>query len=268
MSESLSDPIRLWSSPREAAWGRRDVYFQIPMSRNLAIGIVLSLVLHFFFLFALKKPVELKMPEEAGPLDVQLAPPATPHPSERPHPIERPSPVQQERRPERQRVRPSESRAMPVLTAPKSNALQQAAPKMSFMDYVNAARRRRDADQNEYPEKPQPMGPMQDSGVKPQGTSGVFQLIRISDSSAEFSFRGWHSEYSNSHKEVFDVEAGTGQDVKLAVIRKIIEIIRRYYKGDFNWDSQRLGTVVVLSARPKDDKALESFLMKDFFGSS
>lgn len=259
MSESLPEPLRLWLQPQETAWGRRDVYFQIPMSRNLAIGIVFSLLLHLFFFFGLKKPIEMKIPAETGPLDVQLIPLEKPRPRE---------PVHEEKSPKKTiAIKKSPSRMPPVLTVPESKPVREAAPKMSFLDYVNAARKRRDAEGNEYPDKHQAMGPFPDGGRKPQGTSGVFQLIRMDDSSAEFSFRGWHSEYSNSHKEVFEVEAGSGGDVKLAVVRKMIEIIRRYYKGDFNWDSQRLGGVVVLSARLKDDKALESFLMKDFFGS-
>jgi hypothetical protein len=45
----------------------------------------------------------------------------------------------------------------------------------------------------------------------------------------------------------------------------MITLIRGYYKGDFNWQSQRLNKVVVLSARPDDNSGLEAFLMKEFF---
>jgi hypothetical protein len=45
----------------------------------------------------------------------------------------------------------------------------------------------------------------------------------------------------------------------------MIELIRKHYSGDFNWDSRRLGRVVVLSARIEDTASLEGFMMKEFF---
>ena len=36
--------------------------------------------------------------------------------------------------------------------------------------------------------------------------------------------------------------------------------------GNFNWDSHRLGRVVILSARIDDNAGLETFLMREFFG--
>jgi hypothetical protein len=46
----------------------------------------------------------------------------------------------------------------------------------------------------------------------------------------------------------------------------MIELIRQYHKGDFNWESYRLDRVVVLSARSEDSKGLEDFLIREFFG--
>jgi hypothetical protein len=42
-------------------------------------------------------------------------------------------------------------------------------------------------------------------------------------------------------------------------------LIRTHYQGNFNWDSRRLGRVIVLSARPEDNAELEAFLMREFF---
>ena len=98
------------------------------------------------------------------------------------------------------------------------------------------------------------------------GTSGVFQLTRINTRSATFVFRGWTSALSNVRRETFEVEATPEADVQLMVIRKMIEIIRRHYQADFNWESERLGRVIVLSARPQDTAGLEAFLMREFFG--
>ena len=56
-------------------------------------------------------------------------------------------------------------------------------------------------------------------------------------------------------------------NVELAIVKKMIEIIRREYQGNFRWESQRLDRVIVLSARLEDNTGLESFLMKEFFSS-
>jgi hypothetical protein len=83
---------------------------------------------------------------------------------------------------------------------------------------------------------------------------------------AQFSFRGWTNNY-NAKREYFEVEAAAA-DLQRAVVRKMIELIRRYYSGDFNWESQRLGRVVILSARQEDSAGLEDFMILEFFGAN
>jgi len=61
------------------------------------------------------------------------------------------------------------------------------------------------------------------------------------------------------------VEAGPDGDVERAIIRKMIELIRQFHQEDFNWESQRLNRVIVLSARMRDNDGLEDFLMREFF---
>jgi len=98
-----------------------------------------------------------------------------------------------------------------------------------------------------------------------QGTNGVFQILSKSTRVASFSFRGWKTGGVNNWKQVIEVDAGLGGDIELAIVRRMIELIRTHYKGDFSWESQRLGRVVNLSARPEDSAGLESFLVKEFF---
>ena len=98
-----------------------------------------------------------------------------------------------------------------------------------------------------------------------EGTSGVFQILRKGVRTAEFAFNGWKPDASRRWREVIEVDAGIGGDVELAIIRRMIELIRGHYKGDFNWQSYRLGKVIVLSARPEDNEALEDFLSREFF---
>jgi hypothetical protein len=98
------------------------------------------------------------------------------------------------------------------------------------------------------------------------GTNGIFEITSLNSRRAAFAFRGWTNDYSNARRESFEVEASTGQDVRLLMIRKMITLIRQHYPGDFNWDSHRLGRVEVKSARLEDSADLENFMMMEFFG--
>jgi hypothetical protein len=86
-------------------------------------------------------------------------------------------------------------------------------------------------------------------------------------STASFSFRGWTGNTSNAHRQVIDVQAEAGEDIRHAIVRRMIALIRTYYQGEFNWESERLGRTIVLSARPEDNSGLEEFMMREFFGS-
>jgi hypothetical protein len=96
-------------------------------------------------------------------------------------------------------------------------------------------------------------------------TGGVFQILEKGTRRAQFAFRGWANDTRGSWKEVIEVDAGLGGDVDRAIVRRMIELIRGYYKGDFKWESHRLGRVVTLSARVADNDGLEAFMMREFF---
>lgn len=97
------------------------------------------------------------------------------------------------------------------------------------------------------------------------GTNGVFQITRKSVRTAAFVFRGWTTDAGNARREFIEVDAGLNGDIERAVVQRMIELIRRYYSGNFNWESLRLGRTVVLSARPEHQQELEDFLIKEFF---
>ena len=101
--------------------------------------------------------------------------------------------------------------------------------------------------------------------LQTSGTSGIFQILRIGPRTAEFSFRAWTTGQSNPRLQYIQVDAGPDGSVERAIIRRMIQLIREHYKEDFNWESHRLHRVVVLSAREKDTKGLEDFLMREFF---
>ena len=95
--------------------------------------------------------------------------------------------------------------------------------------------------------------------------SGVFQILNVGPRVAQFRFVGWTNDARDSKRQTITVDAGLNGDVQLAIIDRMIELIRIHYSGDFNWDSQRLGRVVVLSARKSDQDELRRFMMREFF---
>lgn len=162
-------------------------------------------------------------------------------------------------------------------TPPPTPAAEQ--PDMSTM--LNAARERRRAAQ-EAQGRDNPDAPADSRGTGNDialaninrslqaargkfGTNGVFQVLHKGVRTAQFSFRGWSSDARENWRQVIEVDAGAGGDVERAVVRRMIVLIRSHFSGDFNWDSRRLGRVVVLSARPGDGEGLENFLMREFF---
>ncbi len=117
---------------------------------------------------------------------------------------------------------------------------------------------------------PQSEGDRRDAKIKENlnldGTNGIFSIRNLSARDAQFSFKGWKNNVNTARLEVIDVRAPDGVDIKKAVIRKMITIIRREYDGDFKWDSRRLHRVITLSARQQDTRTLEDFMMLEFFG--
>ncbi|MFZ6681501.1 MULTISPECIES: hypothetical protein [unclassified Undibacterium] len=170
----------------------------------------------------------------------------------------------------------------PIAQPPPPQA-KETPPEMDMMALANAAReRRRPAEQAAAQENEgarqagRGMTPQEvaEANVKRSmqqaanrgGGSGVFELGTVGTRVASFTFRGWNTRVIASNgKQSFEVDAGLGGDVRLAVVRRMIEIIRMEYKGDFNWESRRLGRVIVKSARPEDSAELENFLLKEFF---
>ncbi len=105
-------------------------------------------------------------------------------------------------------------------------------------------------------------------GDDPRRGGGVFQLRRMGYDDAEFYFNGWSQDIGRIARQRIEVRKGTNPDIRVAVIRRIIEIIRAQEPGDFVWVSRRLGRQIALSARPGDNAGLEDFMMREFFGDA
>ncbi|MGB8432835.1 MAG: hypothetical protein WCE38_01055, partial [Burkholderiales bacterium] len=105
-------------------------------------------------------------------------------------------------------------------------------------------------------------------GHDPEGGGGIFQVQRMGLDDAEFVFFGWNKDIRRNSRQLIEVQRGDNSDIRIAVIRRMIAIIRENESGDFVWMSKRLGQNITLSARLRDNEGLESFLMRDMFADA
>ena len=102
-------------------------------------------------------------------------------------------------------------------------------------------------------------------GNAPQNGGGTFQIRRMDYQDAQFTFYGWNRDINRRTFQVIDVQRGNSPTINLAIVRKIIAIIRDFEQADFRWHSKRLGRDMTLSARREDTAQLEAFMMQEFF---
>jgi hypothetical protein len=98
-----------------------------------------------------------------------------------------------------------------------------------------------------------------------KNSGGLFQITRLGYNDAEFTFFGWNTDIRRRASQRIEVRRGDESDIRLAVVRRMIAIIRQYEQEDFLWRSNRLGRDITLSARPADTQGLEDFLLREFF---
>ncbi|MEP7329583.1 MAG: hypothetical protein ABI777_10255 [Betaproteobacteria bacterium] len=102
-------------------------------------------------------------------------------------------------------------------------------------------------------------------GGEPRNGGGMFQLRQLGLDEAQFMFFGWNTDIRRKVNQRIDVQRGNNPDIRIAVVRKIIAIIRTQESGNFRWQSLRLGRDLNLSARVEDTAELEAFMMREFF---
>ncbi len=96
-------------------------------------------------------------------------------------------------------------------------------------------------------------------------TGGVFEVVDQSFNSAGLKFRGWNPNFKRRWLQQVQVERGLEPDIETAIVKKMIELIRKEKPGDFIWESRRLNRNVPLSARVQDQAELHAFLLKEMF---
>ena len=283
--------LKILSGSRIVFWDEwaKDRYLEIRIRRNTFIAVLMSLAVHgiVLFVFAHKKLV--------GASSVAYSPPTTLNVHLAGLPAKKVLSVALQ-----EAIKPKnpDIKAQPKLPTPRIIAVEKNSPisipkparkapviprndaPADLMSYIKAQRQRSQGVEDSHARedaapKANTGGPSADeirdaniqNNLQQQGTNGIFEIRRKTLRTAQFSFKGWKNNYSNARLEIIDVEAGPDGNIDLAIIKKMIEIIRREYKGDFNWESDRLGRSVVLSARIEDNAALEEFLMQDFLAT-
>ncbi len=279
--------------PNKFAWELpppRDTYLHLSIRRSTLYAFLVSLMVHLLALYVIP-PLHVNTGDpsakaERDSLVVNLKPRMSASIAPRPS-----AGIPKTRSPEAPRKKAS---APPVVAVNKSRTndltkpaspvtppvlapAAETAPDMQA--YVNAARARRQAAEGftgresaeaasseHEPSEDEIRMTRVKRNLNP-GTNGVFQILNMDARTAAFSFHGWTTDSSNSRREYIQVELGTNSDIEIAIVRKMIELIRRYYKGNFNWESQRLDRIVSLSARAEDNASLEEFMVKEFFGA-
>lgn len=279
----------------------------IDVSRNRNDGVVipriwvafaLSVLLHIAALWELP-PISVKLPgagigaDSPTPLTLRLIPPGPPIAPPSSSAPSQPAPEPAPRTP-KPKAAPRPPPAPPViaLKQPKPDAKAPVqAPSVPVQPSVDGdmaalieARRRARGDASPAP----PAAAAEDDnarrnriiagnlgterdrtfGYDPSRGGGVFQIERINLDYAEFIFHGWNKDVRRNTKQLIEVRKGNSSDIRLAVVRRMIAIIREYEQEDFLWVSQRLGRNLTLSARARDNAGLEEFMMREFFSDS
>ena len=103
------------------------------------------------------------------------------------------------------------------------------------------------------------------AGADRDDTGGVFSIVDQTYHSADVKFRGWNTNFKRNWSQQVHVEQGSEIDIETAIVKKMIELIRKEKPGDFVWESHRLGREVPMSARKEDEAELQAFLLKEFF---
>jgi hypothetical protein len=255
-----------------------------PNRTGLIVTVLLHILLVAFFLFN-KATREKHAAPPAGATMVYISPlpvgKPKPKPQQQQAPKKRPKtppPVQIKRLPntitlpnEKPRKVVEEAEPKPVVTPPP--------PEVDMQAYIDARRKARGAKDPSEQSTEETEGARanrialaniaaangRSHGDDRNETGGVFSISNQTFHSAELKFRGWNPNFKRRWLQQLTVEQGTEIDVETAIVKKMIELIRKEKTGDFEWDSHRLQQVVTMSARPQDTAALEAFLFKEMF---
>jgi hypothetical protein len=248
---------------------------------GLAVTVLLHLVLVLIYL--LKPQSEKTAPPPTGATMVYIAPVPPGKPKPKPPQQQAPKPVKQTRT-----APPKIERLPDTITLPNEKPVEIAKEEAKKVEppqevdmaaYIDARRKARGAaSPSEQPAEESEneratriakaniaAANGRSKGDDRNETGGVFSVSNKSFASAELKFRGWNPNFKRRWLQQVTVELGTEPDIETAIVKKMIELIRKEKTGDFEWDSHRLQRVVKMSARVQDTAELEAFLFLEMF---
>jgi hypothetical protein len=259
-----------------SAYGKRG-----PSRTGLAVTVLLHLLLIAIYLFQPHTEKHAAPPAGATMVYIAPLPPGKPKPKKQqqqqaPKKTPKTPPVQIKRLPntitlpDEKPVKVVEAEPKPVTAPPQE---------MDMQAYVEARRKARGAkDPSEQPAEESEnaratriaMANIAAANGRSHGderneTGGVFSISHQTFSSAELKFRGWNPNFKRRWLQQLTVEKGAEIDIETAIVKRMIELIRKEKTGEFEWDSHRLQRVVKMSARPQDTAELQAFLFKEMF---
>lgn len=245
------------------------------------VAFVVSLLVHAALLTRISielpdiNPMEEPKPEP--PLQVRIAPPPVLVPPS-PPPVAAPRPRPRLVPPP---IAPEPPRATPAPPPPSATPAPDVlkAPASDLSSYIAARQRERsaveepvappaesaDARANRIAAANLAQPRFQTFGSDPSKSGGVFHVTHLSLDYGEFQFYGWNIDMGRRTLQQIEVQRGSASDVRLVMVRKMIEIIRYYQPVEFSWESRRLGRTVTLSSLPRDNSGLEAFMMQEMF---
>jgi hypothetical protein len=286
--QELDAPMSKWFGERRV---RRDVV-HIP---SIRLAFALSLLIHVGLLWwwlprsFLLTAKTLEDDAAGGRLQVRLAPAPSPPSASASAPAGVMQTPSTRRSPQR---RPELAPAKPQLAGPDTPSIPlspsvteappaRPAPAGDFASYVEARRLARGesaASMNSTPTAEEDnarsrriveanlgSGKTPNYGADPGRGGGIFQVVRLGYDDGEFMFFGWNKDIARNATQMISVKRGSNSDMRIALVRKMIEIVRAQERIDFVWASKRLGRPLTLSARIEDTAGLEEFLMREFF---
>ncbi len=257
-----------------------------PNRPALAGTILLHVLLVVIWLFQPDKDAKQAKPASGDEGKVVYVAPTQQKPAEAPR-AQAPKPLPLPSIPVPLQERIEIARLPDTITTPPEEPVKETRPPQKFdeqkpvdmQDFINAKRRQRGAATGSE----QPAAEESDAAkgmrnalanvaaINGRGredrneSGGVFSISNKTFHSMDLKFRGWNPNFQRRWLTQVTVEQGSEPDVEIAVVKKMIELIRREKTGDFEWDSHRLGRIVKLSARPQDTDQLMTFLFKEMF---
>jgi outer membrane biosynthesis protein TonB len=252
---------------------------------GLAVTILLHLLLVALYFYQPQKTEKKARPPDGGEVVyvAPLAQPAQPPPQKSSTPKQpkkstpRPTTPRVERLPDTITLPNEKPVEVAKVEPPPEPKREEIPPEMDMTEYIAKRRQARGAtDPSTSTEESEAARGARNAAaniaaVNNRGrddaneSGGVFSISNKTFHSMDLKFRGWNPNFKRRWLTSVTVEQGSEPDLETAVVKKMIELIRREKTGDFEWDSHRLGKVITMSARVKDTAELQAFLMKEMF---